>query len=159
MNFLCPQHRQQLSHLGAFETEQLALDWLNKAALFYETGQWQEACAHIGCTFELNCLRLQQEKNNEEGIIEQITLSSIFLHNCLMMVKQTEKAELCLEITQQILLRHWSKSMRSKIYSMCLQILLDKKAHKSYFQQFITKALKNPQTAYCNNRQEEILIH
>lgn len=136
MNFLCPGHLKQLASLNPENIDALWAQWMNTAALHYEFQQWQQAASYIGCALELKCMALTNLKGEEQNNIRQLTLASIHLINCFEHLHEWHKAELCNDISQQILLKNWSKHSSQPDYGICLKTLMNKNLHPVFFKHY-----------------------
>ncbi|NRB41200.1 MAG: hypothetical protein HRU20_22465 [Pseudomonadales bacterium] len=61
----------------------------------------------MGCAFELSCLALANDKGDKNTQIRHITLCAIYLIHCFEQQHEYDKAELCLNLSQQLLLKNW----------------------------------------------------
>lgn len=136
MNFLCRGHRKQLALLPNNNKSHLWFEWMDKATLHMEFEQWPQAASYFGCAFELSCLALANNNDDADNHNHQLMISTLYLIHCLEQMQEHSKAALCAELSQQILLKHWSKQPEVHSFAHCLRTLMNTAQHATIVQHF-----------------------
>ena len=133
MRYLCSTHQSQLFAQSFEQQSSIWLDWMMRAAVFYQQRYWQDALPFLGCGFELSMHQLEAAQKDEQAAAVTLCLSAIYLHNVLRHLGQTLEAQALVHQTIDAIAAHGSLIDGDGF----IRLLVKPHLHQAFFTQYL----------------------